>query len=109
MRELTFRTWNSNTGKFYYIHLTEIVGLERTIQIPQNSIIEQYTGCKDSTGKEIYEGDIIKYKDMIGFIEFICGMFVCSWNAQPEVELAYMMIGDLNVIGNIHENKDLLK
>lgn len=75
-------------------------------------ILMQYTGLKDKNGKEIYEGDIfrtslgfvavVKWDDDNGrFLGFIAGrerriMYV---GREPAVE----------VIGNIHENPELLE
>jgi len=60
-------------------------------------ILMQFTGLKDKNGKEIYEGDILKHNQGNYAIEFIAGAF--SYDENNELE----------VIGNIYENPDLLK
>ena len=74
---------------------------------------EQFTGLRDKNGKEIYEGDIVR--DMHPFeknrhsdevVEYEGGGFspiaIPGWEGTPQVEY-------LEVIGNIHENPELLK
>ena len=66
-------------------------------------IIEQYTGLKDKDGKEIYEGDIVKTcfdnEERIFAIEWSkYGWFMGDWPVY----------NDCTVIGNIHENPELL-
>ena len=59
-RALGFRAWHEQSNCFYYMHLDELIGLTRTISMPSNSIIEQFTGLIDKNQIEIYEGDILK-------------------------------------------------
>tara|TARA_B100000378_G_scaffold236018_1_gene202681 strand:- start:3892 stop:4359 length:468 start_codon:yes stop_codon:yes gene_type:complete len=78
---------------------------------PKDYILEQFTGRQDKNGKDIYEGDIV-FKD-----EEKC---VIRFNLKEGVVAAYPISGNANficswgwnemeVIGNIHQNKELLK
>ena len=57
-----FRMWDINTKKFYYMYLDELIGLTRTISIPKDATIQQYTGLNDKNNIEVYEGDVIKWE-----------------------------------------------
>ena len=67
----------------------------------ENKILMQYTGLKDKNGKEIYEGDIYNYMGEIGVFESIEEFY---YN-----ELIRYRVENGEIIGNIYENKDLIK
>ena len=123
-----FRMWDINTKRFYYMYLDELIGLTRTISIPKEATIQQYTGLNDSKGKEIYEGDIVKehhfedWGDKIGY-EYI-GIVVYKEYSDDILYAGYKTIpaknqntkfrgnaiqSDCEVIGNVFENSELLK
>lgn len=66
----------------------------------------QCTGLKDKNDKLIYEGDIIKIEGNY------CPIIWDKENARYDVvgygEIAYLNYNEIEVIGNIHENKELL-
>lgn len=75
----------------------------------------QYTGLKDMREKEIYEGDIVKLRANhgIGVIKYSdeWGAFVVEYiKPRPLVVLGMNYYKeDIEVIGNIYENPELIK
>lgn len=127
MRNLKFRAWDRIKRKMLYgvspfdVHITDenepLLSLEYSKH--DDCEFEQYTGLKDKNGKEIYEGDILGGIWESGFISWCekckqfqyhsagIGCMACSgdvhWYEIVEDD------GKLEVIGNIHENHELLE
>lgn len=64
----------------------------------------QFTGLRDKNGKEIYEGDFILW------IDGASATFNVEWMAkEAKFNLDRDVADHSEVIGNIHENPELLK
>lgn len=80
--------------------------------------IMQYTGLKDKNGKEIYEGDIVKYnynnqvyQDVYAEVEYIIAGFRLNADYISRHLSRHLRIADTDyyeVVGNIYENPELL-
>ena len=73
-------------------------------------VIMQSTGLVDVYQEEVFKDDIIydDHYDEYGIVKFYEGRFVIEWQ-ENHVEDLYERIDILEVIGNIHENPELLE
>lgn len=128
MREIKFRVWDKKFNmmlgfKSVYINFDEgkIEVTTDTLRYEEvytdeieDFVLMQYTNLKDKNGKEIYEGDILKVKLDDGeanlYVKYTNGEYRVVNKGKWEDSLyAYMYFGDVEVVGNIYENKDLIR
>jgi hypothetical protein len=101
-REIKFRGYD-NVGSFEYSE-NDLFHFFKWASYDSNTIIEQFSELKDKNGVEIYEGDIVKYIHYNTKIVDIVKFTNCRFRPVSNFNTS----GEFEVIGNIHQNKDLL-
>ena len=93
--------------------LTYDQALDYEIVLPKT--VGQYTGLTDKNGKKIFEGDVLKYIDEDGEASYISVIFEdCAFLIDDDgiidtdLLTSYVFLG-IEVVGNIHDNPELLK
>lgn len=148
MRDLKFRVWAAEIKQYFYLDRfvfnshgygwdendkvkTELIlAFRNQIFTPcppsthfdrsgKSLIVEQFTGLKDSNGRDVYNNDIVRLDGeeentwqiyfcnerlswLVGFNDSIFDDFLYEFCHNPGTTY-------LEVVGNIHENPDLLK
>lgn len=123
MREIKVRAWYKpykqmrqveslrfDGNGVYRVVLIEESFYDRRIVEADEIVIEQFTGLKDKNGVNIYDGDILidDAGEPIEYwvVKFSDGGFVgeCAGVAESLFELT-----NLEVVGNIHEDSELVE
>ena len=120
MREIKFRVWDIEekrmikSEKIARLHFNNglcyaIMGWNGQALFKKFKLI-QYTGLKDKNGKEIYEGDIVKYiprrQIWKAVVVFEDGRFTVKDRGSRCDNFQFSMC---EIIGNIYENPELVK
>lgn len=124
MREILFRGKRKDNGEWAYGSLfaeykrVEItrgtcnnVGIEGVDVIPET--VGQYTGLTDKNGKKIFEGDILNCSSFSGINDFKncavkwCDLFLSFRSDKHSLSGDFRQ--DYEVIGNIHDNPELIE
>ena len=122
MREILFRGKRLNNGEWVegdLLHLPHgIVILKNGYADIIPETIGQYTGLTDKNGKKIFEGDMVEYYGTYSLEVFIDkGQTKVRWyDTVTRRECSELFLGNYDeaygeceIIGNIHDNPELLK
>lgn len=119
-REIKFRVWDIKNKEMLKVQELDFeptfYGGKIAIRLDQyndyfdteDMILMQYTGIDDKNGKEIYEGDIVKYENMTGKIMFFNGSFIMSNFEETEEWELGVINEELEIMGNIYDNPELI-
>ena len=129
MRRIKFRAWIKTGIETYdYVKpmtIQQMVHSKKSTfslkQLDDLVDVEQFTGLTDVNGKDIYEGDIIKFfggnkknkvKNEFGVIVYKSDRYGAGFNSiiqNKEHGYGGINIAQDIVVGNVHENSELLE
>lgn len=126
MRVVKFRAWDKEIEKIYPVLKIDFVEewvsmyskiTGRHYNWLNNLVLMQYVGLQDKNGEEIYEGDVVSFKSAhsdcdyktIGEVVWYCGEAAFLVECNGEIFKHFDEIREIEVLGNIYENPELLQ
>lgn len=127
MREIKFRAWIKDYVLMADVNFLNIDYKEIVVMIDENDYefgcgeyeLMQYTGLKDKNGKEIYEGDIVRFEaiewtgndgdrvEYQGVVEYSEKHIAFNFKIPIGLEAIPYEATNIEIVGNIHENPEL--
>lgn len=118
MRPIKFRGKRLDNGKWVYGYLScswdkafilwgTTAGIPNMVEV-NPATVGQYTGLKDRYGDRIWEGDLVKHGDEVSEVFFDTENSCFDFKASND-PFAAQFFCDYEILGNIHDNPELLK
>lgn len=114
MREIKFRVWDTDFKKMLLVNDAKFVnGVmigAKGVSWDSKVVIMQFTGLKDKNSREIFESDILKDYGEVVWVEQSASFRVNPFgNKDISFMESFLNMDELEVIGNVYENPELLK
>ena len=106
-REIKFRVWRPQLKRFRFFDISTGFNVENTDVFKS---VEQYTGLKDNNSVEVYSCDVVEAfgGHVVGVVVQHRGAWMVKTDKGFEPLYEAYESCDLHVLGNIHENPELL-
>ena len=121
-RPIKFRAWDLKNKKFLSPDDIDVnislgwgmtknafeIKVKGLMGFPEETLLMQFTGRHDKNGKEIFEGDIVQafgQPETRGTVEWLSWGFTLKHFKSPDFSRPI----EVEVLGNIYENPELLK
>jgi len=123
MREILFRGKRTDNGEWVYGLLCRVGDTYANIRRMDTAVlysvltntIGQFTGLTDKNGKKIFEGDIVEFRTSLKkyYAKVYCkkgmwSLYIKGFNDRYMLSVAVENDYSVKVIGNIHDNPELL-
>ena len=117
MRQIKFRQFDKRLKEFMFFELNNgcvhIINSDiESFDIDRkDSPQEQFTGLTDKNNIDIYEGDIIKHNDRsikACVVSLVHGCWMAVAKNGDRCFKIYWHLSQVEVIGNIHQNGDMI-